>query len=622
MTFLSSMPPIDRGKALSLLFRGYSTRSVGGELGCSHVTVSNLLQRFISEAEKEGGILAVVDKYGIAEQVKGLIAIGAAVEETKVDASKAPLGLRIVNEVELFGVDAEGAPAFIEVSYAEAVKQGMSPESFVKTVKGLKGWLIGDKSDYQILLNDVESKHREFEELDDKVYEYEQKAAAAKSDGDKAIKEKNTTLVELKQFIALRDALGPLGLDLRDVEKAKNCVSKIAEKGGDSEAVFAFYSRSVDLSKKLDEDEARVGYLNKQELIVGNKLKKVEEVLAEKSALVEKVKEADALGLRPSQLGVLVEATHEVGARHGYDNKQSILKLEEDVKENWEPKLGFENEKTSQEAKLNALNERIKLAEERERVTVENAQAQEQALKGLMELRKHVSPAELIEFKRIIVDSGVEESAFRDEIARFGDIHAAVESAKQRGKAEVAELQSKAATLGAEVTQLADEKKKLEAKIDLLHSQDIIAIREASKAITETANRLKLDFEDPDTGYLAEMTRIREESVSNARSQFKAEREAIIKNLEGLKGFFSRTVSEVEKIKNDTWKVGVLVGFSIHLKTLVNLVAGKQVRSEDSVPTMIMTVEAFEDHLIKNSLASRCPSCWQFRKELEKIVVG
>jgi transcriptional regulator with XRE-family HTH domain len=233
------MPPLDKSRVLGMLFRGYSAREVAKKFGVSNVTVSKTLRDFVSEAEGVNSVLAAAEKYGIEEQVRQLIAIGDVVEETKVDASRAGLGLRIVKAVEGFGVDPDGVPGFIEAVNKEASDQHLSAETFVKVVKGIHGLLVDGKSDYVALEKAVEAKRGEFERLDDQVYEYEGKAEEAKKQMDEMVEKKNSTLGELEDYVALRDRLKPHGLDLRDVDKAEKCLLNIKEQGSDPVAVVA-----------------------------------------------------------------------------------------------------------------------------------------------------------------------------------------------------------------------------------------------------------------------------------------------------------------------------------------------------------------------------------------------
>jgi hypothetical protein len=612
-------PPSIRG-GFSIFSLGDTLRgTVAKKLGCSNVTVSTIRSRFVSEAE-DVGILAAASEYGIEEQVGKLMDIGAVVEVTKVDASKAPLGLKIVQAVESFGVDTEGVPGFIEACYTEATKQGMLPEAFVKTVKGLQGWNIRGQEDYQQLLEDVESMHKEFEELEDKTYAFEQKRDAAKQEMHDAVKDKQTTLMELNQFTALRDKLAPLGLDMGDAEKAGNCILEVSKRGNDAVAVVQYYSQGIDLSKRSKDQEARLGNINKEILKRENTLKRLEGELAEKVDLVARVREAKALGVRPSQLIAVVEAAREVGARRGLGHDESIAKLESDLRDAWEAKLGFENERTSQEEKLRIVNERIKRAEERERVALDNARAQEQALAGLNELRKHVSPTEIVDFKRMIVDSGQDVSTFRTEIQRLGSLSAVVDGILAGKDVEVAKLRGEETTLNAQVQELRRQKEAAEGEMMALKSQAVINIIQAEQTIRATAENLRKAFEDEETGYASTIKRLGESARGDMKVEYDTMRTALKKSLEPAERMINKFVSDAEAIGNNTWEAGRLIGFNTHLVSLFYILEGKQVESTQALTTIKMGVDAFIDYLTRTGDLVKCPSGFKFREELQRLL--
>jgi hypothetical protein len=469
-------------------------------------------------------------------------------------------------------------------------------------------------------LKEVEAKHNEFENLDDQVIAYEGKASVAKEQMDKAVRSKDTTLEELDKYTALRGRLSPLGLDLRDLDKVESCLANIAEQGNDPVAVTAFYSQGVGLSKKVKEMEARVGYLSKMELVAGNKLNATNKVLESKTELAARVREADALDLRPSQLGVLVETTREVGARHGLGMKESISRLEVDLRGNWEPKLGFENDKTKLAAELDQLDERVKLAEERERVTLEKVRAHEESLKDFEQLKKHVSVSELVEFKRVIVDSGQDVPTFRGEVERLGSVTAAVDSVKQKKEAEVAKLETRVTTLGAQVDQLNSTKTELEAKISTLHSNAIEATIRASNTIVDVANGLKEDFEHPKTGVRAIMQTIKVYSIADINKSLNAQLEKLEQSTSKLTKFIERSAAEVEQLRNSSWNTGSLIGYNVQLTHLAKIVAGEPVERVQTLATMKMTVDAFTDYLAKQGLAISCPSGVRFSEELRGLM--
>jgi hypothetical protein len=615
------MPTLDKGRAISLLFRGYSARETAKKLKkTSNVSVSNLLRKFISEAEEAGDILVAAAKYGLEEQVKTLIDLGKVVEETKVDPSMAGLGLRIVKSAKDLEVDPEGIPELIEVVVKETTSQHLSPEIFVKTAKGLHGFTVDGIRDYQKLLRSVEENNAEYKRLDHLVDEYGEKAEKAKNDMDEAVKNGETTLEELSQFTALRSRLSSHGLDLRDVEKVETCLLNIVSQDFDSKAVVAVYSKNSDLSKKVSELDRRSNLLFKMNHESEGHLKEINKTLESKKELVGRVREAEDLGLKPVQLGVLVDCARRSGASHGLGIYESVDRLAGDIVENWEQMLGFEDEKVKRSVELDQVNEKIRLAEEKERITVEKVRADELALKGLGELRKFVSLSEIIEFKKVIVDSGLDVPTFRVEAEKQGGATVVFNSVKQKRDAELARLESRVITLNAQVVQLEKKKAELEAGIYILNSEALDAVRKTSEDIRQVAESLRLDFEDPETGYNARIRSLGEDAVKETAAGLKAKREAIRQSLETVNTFVRRSLSDIESLKKGTWDTAKVLGFNLYLTRVANIVNDEPVGKIEALTTMMATVDAFNGYLKRNEID--CPSVSKFSGELRNAFLG
>jgi len=185
---------------------------------------------------------------------------------------------------------------------------------------------------------------------------------------------------------------------------------------------------------------------------------------------------------------LIVDTARKTGALHGLSIKDSLDWLAKDLEENWEPKLGFEIEKIRRSTELEQVNEKISLAEDKEKLTMEKVRAQEEALRVLEELRKIVSSSELVEFKKIIVDSGQDVSTFRREVERLGNVTKAVGSVIAKKVGELNKLESSVVTLNAQESKLIDQKRALEGEIHTLSSVAVESIINANNIIHEVAD--------------------------------------------------------------------------------------------------------------------------------------
>jgi hypothetical protein len=373
------------------------------------------------------------------------------------------------------------------------------------------------------------------------------------------------------------------------------------------------------LGKKVSELEGRADELSKANMDAEGRLEETSRLLKSKSELIGKVKEAEDLDLTPLQFGVIIETARKVGARHGKGVKESITCLVKDLVENWEPMLGFEDGKTGLKVELNQLREKIKLAEGEERLTNEKVRAQEEALSGLEELKKHVSPGELVEFKKMIVDSGGDVASFRSEVLRLGGVTSLVDQVVEKRAAEQAKLEGRVTELRVIVARLEKAKTGLETEISTLNSDTIKALEGASKTITAIAEVLRRDFEDPETGYKVRIQSLGEDAVKETEEELKAKREALGQSMDGLRSFVNRSLVDVENLKKETWDTAKVLGFNIHLTRLAWLIAGDPVGRVEALATMKMTVDAFIDYLKRNQMYNKYPSAATFSAELRSI---
>jgi molecular chaperone GrpE (heat shock protein) len=142
------------------------------------------------------------------------------------------------------------------------------------------------------------------------------------------------------------------------------------------------------------------------------------------------------------------------------------------------------------------------------------------------------------------------------------------------------------------------------------------AVRVASKTITDVAEKLKDDFEDPLMGYRVMIRRLGNDAIADADKELEAKKEALKQSMDGVRSFINRSLTDVEKLRKNTWDTAKILGFSIHLTRLANIINGEPVERVEALATMKMTIDAFTDYLNRNQLTNRCPSASKFSDEL------
>ncbi len=168
-------------------------------------------------------------KYGIEEQVHQLIEIGGLIEETKVDASKAKVGLEMVHTLHELGVEPEGAPDFIKSVIREAEIQHLSPEKFVKLAKGMYDEGVEGQRDYDTLFEKVASQKNLFETIKKQASEYEEMEDEAKTSMNKTLEANKVTTRDL-EFHRPKGKTRTPWFKMDDLSKVESCIVNVAER--------------------------------------------------------------------------------------------------------------------------------------------------------------------------------------------------------------------------------------------------------------------------------------------------------------------------------------------------------------------------------------------------------
>jgi molecular chaperone GrpE (heat shock protein) len=114
--------------------------------------------------------------------------------------------------------------------------------------------------------------------------------------------------------------------------------------------------------------------------------------------------------------------------------------------------------------------------------------------------------------------------------------------------------------------------------------------------------------------------RLGNDAIADTDKELEAKKEALKQSLVELRGFINRSLTDVEKLRKNTWDTAKVLGFSIHLTRLANIISGEPVEKVGALATMKMTVDAFIDYLNRNGLARSCPSVMKFSEELRDAV--
>ena len=617
--------PTDRGKALSLLFRGYSARSAADELNLSNVTISTWLKDFTREAEEAGNIMAAAERYGIEEQVRQLIEIGGVIERTKVNPANAKDGLEVVSVLMDLGVKPEEARDFIKAVNKEAERQHLPPENLVKTVKSIYDLGVEDKRDYRALLDEVETMRVQLETLKNQVSEYEGKSDDSRRSTSEALESSKVTLKDLDRYTALRVRLASHGLNLDDLDKVESCAVNVAEQGYDSAAVISAFSRGPELKRLLEEQEAKALELSAANEKAAEELEEKSRFLELNTELAEQVEKVNRLGFNANQLDAIVEAAHAVAARHGLSQRESLQKLEGDLTENWEPKLGFENEVTRLQVMRQNLSEEINEATVKLGQIKAETTSKRKPLDELEKIKKlGVAESELPDWSEALEASGSNLQTFRKEVKRLGGIKQYVDSREAELSVNLKRLEDEERKRRTTLSELANQETMLRTRIDTLLSETMSTttstlndLKETAETVNAASRQLKSEFDDPETGLKAKSKEITGEVSRDWREEAKAQVKTINQTGESVKNGILEVADKVDKAMEEVFEAGKAIGQYGFSRDLLMIIKGEEVDRLTGLTTLASALMASGDWLQTNGMVDLARECNSLARGLE-----
>ena len=484
-----------------------------------------------------------------------------------------------LNSLNQSAVEAEGRRSVAESSLDEINKTNAKVEGEVKNLEVRKNSLT-------LEVNDLEEKRR------------------------KAIELGETTETELNDFTATKKGLAEYGLDMGKADALRRVFSNVSKIGEDPSKI-AETCASVD---DLRAEEKRIGSVVDAQQDTAAKmeteLKMQQFKVADKQALAEQVQEANNLGINVSQLKAVVEAAHEVAALHDLDKGEALDKLESDLKTNWGPKLGFENEATRLQGRKGNLLAEIEVKEEElKRLNAETASKQA-PLGALDNIRKRgVDEAELPEWDDVLEHSGCSLPAFKKEVKRLGGVKQFVDAREAKlsvnvRKLEVEEMKHRASL---------DELKGLEAAVrsqleemisESVNStvQSILDMRKTAGIVHEESTQLRDEFENPQTGLKAKLRGTISEIGQEWKDVGQIQVKEINKAGEDARGSILSVAKRVNDAMQEAFEAGKAVGHYNYINNLLSIVRKEPLEKLTGLATIASALQVSGEWLQANGM--------------------
>ena len=349
----------------------------------------------------------------------------------------------------------------------------------------------------------MQQKIEEKRRLEQEVRTLRETKLSAQNECDKALRSSSITIDILHEYMRLRECLlEEYGLSIEegeegDLPKLINVISNLKHSGYDAKTITKKLSninnlqtREKELQSQADAIEVRLKRAEQDHSIAEEKLASSKQALAVYNELQN-------MGFGLKEFKVLKYIVMEISKSNNIDPYNAFEKFFDDIKEQYDNKLGFER-------KIIEMNNFLfQATRQHHYISLEYSQMKDTNDKLAELLAQGITQEEIIYWTSILRDHNVEKSSLHQDLVKYGTISGAYNNIA----AKVDALTSESNALTKKVEGLREEQRRIS---DLLEFQS----GEATKAIQTFLQNLDSQIKDASKTSIQIIQNMKEQSLA------------------------------------------------------------------------------------------------------------
>jgi hypothetical protein len=451
-------------------------------------TVSNI----ISEWKEEIGIPTADTLRVLATGLKRL----------NINALQCAKGYRLLNIINNLGVqeEEENIESFLTQIHKLCTSKNIPPEVIVNISQQMVA--LGETIPFSQIPEYMQQKIEEKQRLEQEIKTLRETKLSAQNECDEALRSSGITIHTLHEYMRLRECLlEEYGLSIDDdddtLPKLINVISNLKYSGYDAKAITKKLSninnlqtREKELQSQADAIEVRLKRAEQDHSIAEEKLASSKQALAVYNELQN-------MGFGLKELKLLKYIVMEISKSNNIDPYNAFEKFFDDIKEQYDNKLGFER-------KIIEMNNSLfQATRQHHYISLEYSQMKDTNDKLAELLAQDITQEEIIYWTSILRDHNVEKSSLHQDLVKYGTIRGAYNNIA----AKVDALTSESNALTKKVEGLREKQRRIS---DLLEFQS----GEATKAIQTFLQNLDSQIKDASKTSIQTIQNMNEQSLA------------------------------------------------------------------------------------------------------------
>jgi hypothetical protein len=446
--------------------------------------------KIISEWKEEIGIPTADTFRILATELKRL----------NINASQCAKGYRLSNIINNFGAQEENIESFLTQIYKLCTSKNVPPEAIVNITQQIVA--LGETIPFSQIPEYMQQKIEEKQRLEQEIITLRETKLSAQNECDEALRSSNITIDTLHEYMRLRECLleeYSLSIDDDDtLSKLINVISNLKHSGYDAKTITKKLSninnlqnREKELQSQVDAIEVRLKRAEQDHSIAEEKLASSKQALG----VYNELQNMGFGGLK--ELKLLKSTVLEISASNNIKPFSAVKKFFEDIKDQYDTKLGFER-------KIMEMNNSLFQAQQQHHnISLKYSQMKDTNDKLAELLRHGVTQDEIIYWTNILKDHKIEISSLHQDLVKYGTISGAYNNIA----AKVDSLTSESNALTKKAEGLREEQRKIS---DVIEFQ----LGKCTKAIETFLNNIGNHINEVSKTSIQTIKNIKEQSLA------------------------------------------------------------------------------------------------------------
>ena len=478
--------PSNIKEAIKKWLSGEQRDKIASEISMGAGTVTNI----ISEWKEEIGIPTADTLRVLATELKRF----------NINASQCAKGYRLLNIINNLGAqEEENIESFLTQIHKLCTSKNIPPEVIVNISQQIVA--LGETIPFSQMPEYIQQKIEEKQRLEQEIKTLRKTKLSAQNECDEALRSSSITIHTLHEYMRLRESLlEEYGLSIDDndtLPKLINVISNLKHSGYDAKTITKNLSNINSLQTREKELQSQVDAIEVRLKRAEQDYSSTEEKLASSKEALAVSHELQKMGFGLKELKLLKYIVMEISKSNNIDPYNAFEKFFDDIKEQYDNKLGFER-------KIIEMNNSLLLVRRQHHyISLKYSQMKDTNDKLAELLAQGITQEEIIYWTSILRDHNVEKSSLHQDLVKYGTISGAYNNIA----AKVDALTSESNALTKKVEGLREKQRRIS---DLLEFQS----GEATRAIQTFLQNLDSQIKDASKTSIQTIQNMNEQSLA------------------------------------------------------------------------------------------------------------